>query len=92
MSDPELRVLTALARPVRLAIVRQLAGAEGISACDFHDCCAVQQPTVSHHLRVLRLAGVVQPERRGTRRCYRLTPPSPTAGRPCGPLRPGRPP
>jgi len=61
--DPDVRLLAALADPVRLAIVRQLAACDGICACDFTDSFEVSQPTVSHHLRVLREAGVVTGER-----------------------------
>ena len=71
--DPDVRLLTALADPTRLAIVRQLAGAE-TCACDFTSCCDVRQPTVSHHLRVLREAGIVVSERRGQQIFYRLAP------------------
>jgi ArsR family transcriptional regulator, arsenate/arsenite/antimonite-responsive transcriptional repressor len=71
--DPDVRLLTALADPTRLAIMRQLAETE-TSACDFTMCCDVGQPTVSHHLRVLREAGIVVSERRGQSIVYRLTP------------------
>ena len=72
--DPDIRLLTALADPVRLAIVRQLSADGETCACDFTSCCDVRQPTVSHHLRVLREAGVVTSERRGQWIFYRLTP------------------
>ena len=72
--DPDVRLLAALADPTRLAIVRQLAGSSEVCACDFTACCDVSQPTVSHHLRVLREAGIVVGERRGTWVWYRLTP------------------
>ena len=72
-TDRDVRLLQAVAEPTRLAIVRQL-GAEGpVCACDFTACCDVSQPTVSHHLKVLREAGVVESERRGTWVYYRLT-------------------
>jgi len=73
-SDPDIRLLAALADPIRLSIVRQLAACDGICACDFTESCAVSQPTVSHHLRVLREAGVVTSERRGSWIWYRLSP------------------
>ncbi len=73
-TDPDIRLLAALADPTRLAIVRQLAGSSEVCACDFGSCCDVSQPTVSHHLRVLREAGVVIDERRGTWVWYRLAP------------------
>ncbi len=72
--DPDVRLLNALADPTRLAIVRQLAADTETCACDFTSCCDVSQPTVSHHLRVLREAGVVVSERIGQRIYYRLAP------------------
>jgi ArsR family transcriptional regulator len=72
--DPEVRLLAALADPTRLAIVRQLAAEQETCACDFTSCCDVAQPTVSHHLRVLREAGIVTSERRGQWIWYRLAP------------------
>jgi len=70
----DVRILQAIAEPTRLAIVRQLAADGEVCACDFSDCCSVSQPTVSHHLKVLREAGVVSGERRGTWIYYRLEP------------------
>lgn len=72
--DPDSRLLQAAADPTRLAILRQLSGAGPTCACDFTDCCDVAQPTVSHHLKVLREAGWVQTERRGTLIWYSLRP------------------
>ena len=73
-TDPDIRLLAALADPVRLSIVRQLAACDGICACEFTGSAAVSQPTVSHHLKVLREAGVVTSERRGSWVWYRLAP------------------
>jgi Predicted transcriptional regulators len=74
-TDPEVELLEAIADPVRLSIVRQLATSPGsVCACDFTECCTVSQPTVSHHLKVLREAGVVTTERRGTYIFYDLAP------------------
>jgi DNA-binding transcriptional ArsR family regulator len=70
--EPDVLLLQALADSTRLAIVRQLAGATQVCACEFTACCEVSQPTVSHHLKVLRDAGVVTSERRGTNVYYRL--------------------
>ena len=72
--DPDIRLLAALADPARLAIVRQLAADSETCACDLTDSCDVAQPTVSHHLRVLREAGIVTSERRGQNIFYRLDP------------------
>ena len=72
--DPDVRLLAALADPTRLEMLRELAGSAEICACDFTDCCDVSQPTVSHHLKVLREAGVVVSERRGNSIFYRISP------------------
>jgi len=73
-ADPTVHLLMALANPVRLDIVRQLALGEDVCACDFDVHPKVAQPTVSHHLRVLREARVVRSERRGTFVHYMLEP------------------
>ncbi len=73
-TTPDVRLLAALADPVRLEILRELSGASEICACDFTDCCTVSQPTVSHHLKVLREAGAVVSERRGSSIYYRISP------------------
>ncbi len=73
-TDPDVRLLQALADPIRLTIVRELAGQPEVCACDFTSCCDVTQPTISHHLKVLREAGVIEGERRGTWIFYRLQP------------------
>ena len=73
-ADPDVRLLAAAADPTRLAILRQLASGDGVCACDFSGCCGVSQPTISHHLKVLREAGWVRSERRGTWVYYFLLP------------------
>jgi ArsR family transcriptional regulator len=65
----------ALADPSRVAIVNRLAGAEDVCVCDFIGTLGLAQPTVSHHLKVLREAGLVEVARkRGTWVHYRLVP------------------
>src|SRR5437867_12979387 len=64
----------ALSDPTRLAIVNRLAGREESCVCDFLSL-GLSQPTISHHLRVLREAGLVEVARkRGTWVFYRLVP------------------
>ncbi len=61
----------ALADPTRRAILRMLRGgsrAAGEIAEAFH----LSKPTLSHHFKVLRAAGLVRSERRGTRIVYTL--------------------
>src|SRR3990172_6634063 len=66
VTDPDARLLQGASDPTRLAILRQLAAGGGVCACDFTACCPVAQPTVSHHLKVLRASGWVRSERRGS--------------------------
>ncbi|MGO9180010.1 MAG: ArsR/SmtB family transcription factor [Candidatus Limnocylindrales bacterium] len=72
--DPDALLLQGAADPTRLAILRQLVGQAGVCACEFTGCCAVGQPTVSHHLKVLRDTGWVRSERRASFVYYWLRP------------------
>jgi ArsR family transcriptional regulator, arsenate/arsenite/antimonite-responsive transcriptional repressor len=65
-------IFKALADPTRVAIVNRLAAGEKCCVCDLTDAFAISQPTVSHHLRILREAGLVESERRGTFAYYWL--------------------
>jgi ArsR family transcriptional regulator len=73
-SDPDVRLLRAAADPVRLSILRQLSADGPTCACDFSDCCDIKQSTVSHHLKVLREAGWIEGQRRGTWIWYSIRP------------------
>src|ERR1700760_5118968 len=64
----------ALADPTRVAIVNRLAAADEVCVCDLTAISGLSQPTVSHHLKLLREAGLVESERRGTWAYYRLPP------------------
>lgn len=61
-------VFKALSDPVRLRLLSLIASFEGGEACvcDVTSAFNVSQPTISHHLRVLREAGLIDSERRGT--------------------------
>ena len=74
VTDPDALLFQGAADPTRLAILRQLSGGDAVCACDFTACCEVAQPTVSHHLKVLREAGWVTSERRGSYVWYRIRP------------------
>ena len=65
----------ALADPVRLRLFSRIASHEGGQACvcDIQDV-GVSQPTVSHHLKKLREAGLLTSQRRGTWVHYKLDP------------------
>jgi ArsR family transcriptional regulator, arsenate/arsenite/antimonite-responsive transcriptional repressor len=73
-TDSDVLLLQAAADPTRLSILRQLSATGAICACNFTDCCGVGQPTVSHHLRVLRTAGWVSSERQGIWIYYSIRP------------------
>jgi ArsR family transcriptional regulator, arsenate/arsenite/antimonite-responsive transcriptional repressor len=64
----------ALADPARVTILNRLAAADEVCVCDFVAALDLAQPTVSHHLKVLRDAGLVESSRRGTWAFYRLVP------------------
>lgn len=56
----------ALGDPARVRIVNLIATAgEPVCACDFNDALGLSQPTVSHHLRKLTDAGLLEREQRG---------------------------
>jgi DNA-binding transcriptional ArsR family regulator len=61
----------ALADPTRRAVLKLLRGGSK-SAGDIADTFHLSKPTMSHHLRVLRSAGLVRAERRGTSIVYTL--------------------
>lgn len=66
-----LAALRALADPVRLALVDDLAGADAC-ACELRERLDVSASLLSHHLRVLREAGLVRTQRQGRRLEVRL--------------------
>lgn len=67
-------VLKALSDPVRLRLLSVLASRAGGEACvcDISAGIDVSQPTISHHLKVLRTAGLIDSERRGSWVYYRV--------------------
>jgi ArsR family transcriptional regulator, arsenate/arsenite/antimonite-responsive transcriptional repressor len=64
----------ALADPTRLAIVNRLASRGDSCVCEFNSL-GLAQPTISHHLRILREAGLIEvSHKRKTWVFYRLVP------------------
>ena len=61
----------ALGDPIRLEIVRLLVGKQ-LCVCDILAAFQVSQPTISHHLKVLKYAGIVEDSRDGRWIYYRL--------------------
>ncbi|MEV4521848.1 metalloregulator ArsR/SmtB family transcription factor [Micromonospora tulbaghiae] len=66
----------ALGDPVRLQLMSMIASADGGEACvcDLTPAFDLTGPTISHHLKTLREAGLVDAERRGTWVYYRARP------------------
>jgi ArsR family transcriptional regulator len=70
------QVFRALGDPVRLRLVSLIGAHQGgeVCVCDLTTAFELTQPTISHHLKVLREAGIIDCERRGTWVYYWLVP------------------
>ena len=75
-ADDLARSLKAIADPARLRLISTIAASEGQEACvcDLTEPLNINQPTVSHHLKVLTDAGFVTRSKRGTWAYYKLVP------------------
>jgi ArsR family transcriptional regulator len=78
LSDEEAEATAAIFRalgdPARVKIVNLLAGSDGpVCVCEFVPALELSQPTVSHHLRKLTDAGLLQREQRGKWAYYSLS-------------------
>ncbi|CAL9432828.1 hypothetical protein SUDANB171_02078 [Streptomyces sp. enrichment culture] len=70
------KVFKALGDPVRLRLLSLIASRAGgeVCVCDLTPAFDLSQPTISHHLKLLKQAGLIDSERRGTWVYYRLLP------------------
>jgi ArsR family transcriptional regulator len=70
------RLFKAMGDPVRLRLLSLIASHDGGEACvcDLSGVFDLTGPTISHHLKVLREAGLISGERRGTWIYYRIEP------------------
>jgi ArsR family transcriptional regulator len=70
------RLFKAMGDPVRLRLLSLIASHAGGEACvcDLSGVFELSGPTISHHLKVLREAGLISGERRGTWIYYRVRP------------------
>ena len=68
-------LLKALADPVRLRLMSIVASHPGgeACACDLNDAFDLSQPTISHHLKVLHEAGLLERDKRGVWVYYRAS-------------------
>jgi ArsR family transcriptional regulator, arsenate/arsenite/antimonite-responsive transcriptional repressor len=71
--DISIDALKALADPVRLDICRALANEE-LCVCHLTEDLGISQPLLSHHMKVLREAGLVETRRHSYWSYYRLKP------------------
>jgi len=69
-------LLKAIADPVRLRLVSLIASHQGGEACvcELTGAFELTPPTISHHLKILREAGLIGSERRGTWVYYWINP------------------
>jgi ArsR family transcriptional regulator len=69
-------LLKALADPARLRLLSLIASHAGGEACvcDLNEAFDLSQPTISHHLKVLHEAGLIDREKRGVWAYYRARP------------------
>jgi ArsR family transcriptional regulator, arsenate/arsenite/antimonite-responsive transcriptional repressor len=67
-------LLKALADPVRLRLLSLIASHEGGEACicELNDAFQLSQPTISHHMKVLHEAGLVDRDKRGVWVYYKI--------------------
>lgn len=70
--------LAILAHPIRMQLLDMLVRRDGgdVCVCDLESAVPVKQPTVSHHLKLLREAGLVSSERQGLYAYYRVNRPA----------------
>lgn len=70
------RVFKALGDPTRVRLVSLIAAADGAEACicDLTDPVGLSQPTVSHHMKLLMDAGLVEREQRGKWAYFSIVP------------------
>jgi ArsR family transcriptional regulator, arsenate/arsenite/antimonite-responsive transcriptional repressor len=64
----------ALADPIRVRVVNLLAAHSTLCVCELQEHFELSQPTISHHLAILRKAGMVDTETRGRWAFYRIRP------------------
>lgn len=65
-------ILKVLAHPIRICIVKNLLERGECNVGHMHSCLEVPQSTVSQHLQKLRLAGIVEGQRKGLEIYYRI--------------------
>jgi DNA-binding transcriptional ArsR family regulator len=70
--DARAKIIKALAHPTRLFIVDELSKADERCVCELTEMIGVDMSTVSRHLALLKNAGIIEDEKRGSMVYYRL--------------------
>lgn len=70
--EEAVRILKALAHPVRLAMIRHLMEGK-CNVSNLEKLVEFSQSGVSQHLRILRLSNIIEPVREGKEICYKIT-------------------
>lgn len=65
-------VLRAIAHPIRLAVIELLYREYSLSVSQIHESLHIEQATASHHLKILRQAGILEVQREGRYSYYLL--------------------
>jgi DNA-binding transcriptional ArsR family regulator len=65
-------VLRAIAHPIRLAVIELLYRHHSLSVSQIHESLRIEQATASHHLKILRQAGILKVQREGRYSYYLL--------------------
>ena len=71
-AEKDTPIFAALSDEVRLQLIRLLSRSSALCACEIQQAFDLGQPTISHHLRVLRRAGLIDCEKRGVWAYYFL--------------------
>jgi ArsR family transcriptional regulator len=66
------KIIKAMAHPTRLFIVDELARNDKRCVCELTEMIGVDMSTVSRHLAMLKNAGIIEDEKRGSQVYYRL--------------------
>ena len=73
--EDQARIFKAIGNPARLEILSAIANHNNdVCACDFEELVDLSQPTVSHHIKILMKAGLVEKRKDGTWNYYRVRP------------------
>lgn len=71
--DSYSQIFKALSHPLRLQIACGLSMRDECNVSKMVEKLGVPQPTISQHLNILKNAGIIESQKKGTQVCYRMT-------------------